>query len=139
MPKETEKFSPKPLEIHKGEVVEMADDFATVELTNPEGIQYTRRFETDFLKAIGIKEGDRVQIEFEEQIRPGEGIVTMRVMGLGPPTREEIDKEVNEIMNEVDLKLIREKFGQISTDEGQTEAGGNSNWDDERLSSMRPH
>lgn len=100
----------KPLEIHKGVVMRMEEDYSEVELINPNGQKYRRNFETPFLTAIGIKAGDDIQLEFEEKIEPGVGTIIMKVRGLGPLTKEEVEREVAEIMSHLDMKKIQEVF-----------------------------
>ncbi len=101
---------PAPPETHLGIVTCMEDDYSTVRLRNPDGLEYSKNFETPFLQSVGIRTGDTVKIVFEERVEGREAIVTMRVS----------KKE--------------------TTPETPQPAGEESNpWGDERLASMRPH
>lgn len=77
-----------PPETHKGVVLTMGKDDSEVWLVSPEGKTYQRNLRTSFLTAIGIKDGDKIQLESEERAEPGVGTLTTKVTGLGPANPE---------------------------------------------------
>ena len=90
----------------------MEDDYSLVTLTNPDGLTYQRNFDTPFLRKAGISEGDRIEIEFTEEVVPGRTTVRMDIRGQGPAkSSEEIQAEIDEIMAGVDMDKIRRVFG----------------------------
>ena len=99
-------------EIHSGEVTKMDGDFTYVTITNPDGQEYEQAFDTEFLQEAGISAGDRIQLTFTKGAEAREANVNLRIKGLGPArTVEEIQTEIEEIMQGVDLDLIRKQFG----------------------------